>query len=129
MKAFFRYQKLTLLWALFVLVLCNMSLGEVAHSPRFFPGFDKLVHCGFFFVFTALACNGTIRQRGTLSYWNAFKAMIIAIAFGALIELMQLLLFTWRSGEWNDLFADTVGVGMAMFSVLITVGAVKHEKA
>ncbi|MBS7565938.1 VanZ family protein [Mucilaginibacter sp. Bleaf8] len=129
MKLFFKYQKLTLLWALFVLVLCNMSLGEVAQSPSFFPGFDKLVHCGFFFVFTTLACNGIIRQRGTLSYWNAFKVLIIAIAFGALIEILQSLIFTWRSGDWNDLFADTVGVCMAMFSVLITVLAIRNEKA
>jgi VanZ family protein len=129
MKSFLQYQKLTLLWALFVLVMCNMQLGEIAHSPRFFPGFDKLVHCGFFFMFTVLACNGIIRQHRTLTYANAFKVIFGAIAFGAIIEILQLYIFTWRSGEWADLFADTVGLGMAAFSMLIFISAIKNEKA
>ncbi|WP_158825533.1 VanZ family protein [Mucilaginibacter lacusdianchii] len=128
MKSFFKYQKLTLGWALFVLVICDMQMGEVAHSPRFFPGFDKLVHCGLFFVFTVLFGTGLMRQHGTFSYAHAFKAILIAIAFGGLIEILQLYIFTWRSGEWDDLFADSVGIGMAAFSMLMTVFANRNEK-
>lgn len=127
MTAFLKYQKLTLGWALFVLVLCNIKMGEVGHSPRFFPGFDKLVHCGFFFVFVTLYNYALIKQNGKLTLLSAVKVMVIAIVFGGLIELLQLYWFTWRSGEWNDLFADTVGASMAMFSSLLIATAVSNE--
>ena len=129
MAYFLKYQKLTLGWALFVLVMCNINTGKVGQSHLFFPGFDKLVHCGFFFMFTALTLYGNARQKGNLTLFNCVKAFVIAIAFGALIEVLQLYIFTWRSGEWDDLFADSVGAGMAAFSSLITATAITHEKS
>jgi len=129
MTAFLKYQKLTLGWALFVLVMCNLKMGELGHSPRFFPGFDKLVHCGFFFMFTALTLQGIARQKGNLTLISCVKVFVIAIAFGALIEILQLYIFTWRSGEWNDLFADSVGAGMAAFSSFIIATALNNEKS
>ena len=129
MTAFLKYQKLTLGWALFVLVMCNLKMGELGHSPRFFPGFDKLVHCGFFFMFTALTLQGIARQKGNLTLISCVKVFVIAIAFGALIEILQLYIFTWRSGEWNDLFADSVGAGMAAFSSFIIATALDNEES
>ena len=129
MTSFLKYQKLTLGWALFVLVMCNLKMGELGHSPRFFPGFDKLVHCGFFFMFTALTLQGIARQKGNLTLISCVKVFVIAIAFGALIEVLQLYIFTWRSGEWNDLFADSVGAGMAAFSSFIIATALNNEKS
>jgi VanZ family protein len=123
-----KYQKLTLWWALFVLVMCNIGMGKVGHSPLFFPGFDKLVHCGFFFMFTALANYGLIKQNGNINLANAVKVFIVAVIFGGLIEILQLYIFTWRSGEWNDLFADSVGAGMATFSTLLLATALSDEK-
>ncbi|CAM3868345.1 VanZ family protein [Mucilaginibacter galii] len=121
MTAYLKYQKLTLGWALFVLFMCNMKMGSIAHSPRFFPGFDKLTHCCFFFMFTVLAIHGLIAQKSNFTFFDAVKMFAVAVAFGALIEILQLYIFTWRSGEWNDLFADSVGAGMAAFSSLIFV--------
>jgi VanZ family protein len=128
MTTAFRYQKLTLWWALFILVMCNMALGKVSHAPLFFPGFDKLVHCGFFFVLTVLANYGSIKQSGNLTFSAAVKAFTVAVVFGGIIELLQLYIFTWRSGEWNDLFADTVGVSMATFSSFMILKAFSNEK-
>lgn len=119
MAAFLKYQKLTLGWALFVLIMCNMKMGAVSHSPLFFAGFDKMVHCGFFFMFTVLAISGLIAQKSNFVFWDAVKMFVVAIVFGAAIEILQLYLFTWRSAEWDDLFADSVGAGMAAFSSLI----------
>lgn len=129
MTSILKYQKLTLGWALFVLVMCNINTGKVGHSPLFFPGFDKLVHCGFFFMFTALTLQGITQQRGNLALISCVKVFVIAIVFGAIIEVLQLYIFTWRSGEWNDLFADSVGAGMAAFSSFITATALTNEKS
>ncbi len=128
MSQLFKYQKPTLWWALFVLVMCNIGMGKVGHSPLFFPGFDKLVHCGFFFMFTVLANYGLVKQNGNISLVTAVKVFIVAVIFGGLIEILQLYIFTWRSGEWNDLFADSVGAGMATFSTLLLVTAYNEEK-
>lgn len=132
MKNVLKYQRLTILWALFIFLMCSVKIGdEVAHEPMFFPGFDKLVHCGFFFMLVILWCNGIIRQQNTrpLSYKSAAIVTVFAILFGGLIELLQLTIFTWRSGEWSDLFADTVGVGMGIFSVMITDRAINYENS
>lgn len=119
--SFIKYQGPAVLWAFIILVLCSIPFDGVDKSPLFFEGFDKLVHCGLFFVLIIFAAAGNIRQYGTLKFTfkNAFKLFAVVILFGAVIELLQQAVFTWRSGDWNDLFADTVGAGMGIFSILM----------
>jgi len=130
MKSIFKYYGLAILWACFIFVMCVVKLGSVAESPMFFPGFDKLVHCGFFFVLIVLWFNGLIRQQS--SVYLTYKYLVIitacAIVYGGLIEILQLTIFTWRDGEWNDLFADAVGASMGAFAVMITVNAIRYVK-
>jgi VanZ family protein len=130
MIAILKNQRLTLLWALFIFILCNIQFGAVGKSGLFFPGFDKLAHCGLFFVLVVFSANGFIRQNinERLTYKNAFFITLIAIAYGGFIEIVQLTLFSWRTGDWDDLFADTVGACMAIFSILITINATEHVK-
>ena len=96
----------------------------------FFPGFDKLVHCGFFLVLVVLYYYGLIRQQSYLDF--SYKKLIIitlaAITYGGIIELLQRYIFTWRSGEWNDLFADAVGASMGAFSIITIVKALSYAK-
>ncbi|MBS1532101.1 MAG: VanZ family protein [Bacteroidetes bacterium] len=96
----------------------------------FFPGFDKLTHCGFFFVLVIFWTTGIIRQQNIkfLSYKSAAAILTWCLLYGGLIEILQLTVFTWRSGEWGDLFADMVGAGMAAFSILVIERALGHEK-
>ncbi|GAB2699499.1 hypothetical protein GCM10027037_25100 [Mucilaginibacter koreensis] len=131
MNAILKYQKLTLLWALFVLVLCCAPIGNVESSPSsfFFPGFDKLVHCGLFFVFTVALAHGLLRRHRQLSILQIAGVFIAGVAFGGLIELLQLYVFTYREGDWSDLFADSVGAGMAAFCILVVLSATQNEKS
>jgi VanZ family protein len=126
-----KYHRLTILWALFILTICNLNLGGVGKSSLFFEGFDKLTHCGLFFVLVVFYVNGYLRKNclDTLSMFPAFVITLAAIAFGAAIELLQLYVFTWRGAEWADLFCDTVGTCMAMFCILVTTLTVKNVKA
>lgn len=118
------------MWAFIILILCTIKLGAVSKNPIFFAGFDKLVHCGLFFVMAVLTGEGVIRRRGRhfFSFASAFAVLLICLAYGGFIELIQKYLFTWRSGEWDDLFADLVGMSMGVFAILVTLFAVKHEK-
>jgi VanZ family protein len=130
MKITSKYFRPAILWALFIFVMCSIKTGDVGKSPLFFPGFDKLVHCGFFFVLVVFFCNCLIRQQSPviLSYKQLIIIAVIAVLYGGLIELLQLTIFTWRSGEWNDFFADTVGASMGAFSIILTVKAMVYEK-
>jgi VanZ family protein len=130
MKHILKYQGLTLLWALFIFVLCSIKMGGISHAPLFFAGFDKLTHCGLFFVLAVVMCAGLLKNslQHNLSAGRAFAVLIICLAFGAVIELLQMFLFTWRSGEWADMFADSVGTFMGLFSVLVTSWAIHYEK-
>ena len=130
MRHILKYQGLTLIWALIIFTLCTIKMGGVASSPLFFAGFDKLVHCGLFFVLAVLMSSGVIRAntRHNLTPLQQFLSFVIPVLFGGLIEILQAYIFTWRSGEWSDLFADTVGASMAMFCVILTIWSQKYEK-
>lgn len=129
-KNLLKYYWPAILWALFVFILCTIQLGPVTDSPLFFPGFDKLVHCGFFFVLVVFYCNGHIRQHKLrfLTYKAIILIVLTAALYGYSIELLQRYVFTWRDFEWDDLFSDSVGACMGMFSVLVTAAALKHDK-
>ena len=105
-------------------------MGEVGESHLFFPGFDKLVHCGLFAVLAIFYCTASIRRWNTHTthIQTAIKSTIVLISFGALIEILQKYFFTWRTGSWDDLFADTVGAGIGIFGVLITVNSINRNE-
>ena len=105
-------------------------MGKAEQSPIFFPGFDKLVHCGFFLVFVVFYGNAIIKKHNYpyLPFKYAVMIVLIAILFGGGMELLQAYVFTWRDGSWDDLFADTVGAFMGMYSVLVTAAAINHVK-
>lgn len=130
MKTLFKYYGPAILWALFVFMMCTIRLGSISESPLFFPGFDKLVHCGFFFVLVVFLGNGLIRQLSParLPYKYLLLFTALAIFYGGVIELLQLTIFTWRDGEWNDLFADAIGAAMGTFSMMLTVNAMRYVK-
>ena len=116
-----RYQYLSILWAMFVLIMCEMPPIDSAKSGiTFFEGFDKLAHTGFFFVLTVFLFYGKIKEHSSYSYrpLTILKILLITLALGMLIEVLQLKIFTYRSAEWWDLFADMTGVGMGIFSYI-----------
>jgi len=116
-----RYQYLSILWAIFVVIICEMPPIDTNKAGfTLFEGFDKLAHTGFFFVLTVFLFYGKIRQQASYSYrpLTILKIIGITLALGAGIEILQLEVFTYRSAEWWDLFADMTGVGMGIFSYI-----------
>jgi len=130
MNALLKYQRPAILWALFIFIMCTVKLGKIGEDPLFFPGFDKLAHCGFFFVLVVFYSCGIIKQQNppSLSYKSAVTVIGIAITYGGIIEILQQTIFTWRNGEWGDLFADSMGSLMGVFSILLTIKAINYVK-
>lgn len=108
------------IWATIVIVLCALPGNNFDAVPSY-PGMDKLVHCGMFFVFCTLMYNGVIQQfNGNPTRWlPVFIVSIAGFVFAGITELLQLYIFTYRSGDWWDLFADSIGIGMAGFAYLL----------
>ncbi len=109
-----------LLWAIIVLVLCSMPVEGTEKIPVF-EGIDKLVHTGFFFVFTVLLYTGAIHHHPERrpGFTVSFVIIFVSLLLAALTELLQWKFFTYRSGDLWDLFADVVGSGMAVFAYLL----------
>ncbi len=128
MQNLLKYQRLTLIWALFILVICCVSLGKAGESHLFFKGFDKLTHTGLFFVLTVFTFYGLIRKQVRLSLFMFSVVLIFMFLFGGAIELLQWKVFTYRSAEWNDLFCDVLGSLMGIFSILVTTHAIQAQK-
>jgi VanZ family protein len=66
---------------------------------------DKLNHAGAFLVLSVL-----LRLGWQIEYW---KALILLVAYGGLIELSQLFAIH-RSAEWGDIGADTIGTFLGL---------------
>ncbi|HZH54551.1 MAG TPA: VanZ family protein [Sphingobacteriaceae bacterium] len=116
-----RYYFLPFLWAIIVLILCLLPPSSLEGTPRFFEGADKVVHLGFFFVFSTLLFHAYLQIDGNhFKLWpRFFQVVLISVVFAALTELLQWKISTHRNGDWWDFFADVVGIGMASFSFLL----------
>ena len=116
-----RNQYLAILWAIFTLIMCEIPMSNTGSiGVTFFEGFDKLAHTGFFFVLTVLLFYGKIKQQNSYTYrtLTILKIILITLSLGALIEVLQITIFTYRAAEWWDMFADMTGVGMGIFSYI-----------
>jgi len=109
-----------ILWMILVVTLCILPPQEFDKAPSY-PGMDKLVHTGFFFVFSVLIYSGTIRLDNIrFSKWTASVLVIgLSLVLALLTEGLQEFIFTYRSGDLWDIFADAVGTGMAIFAYLL----------
>lgn len=92
-----------------VLAALAVVIGYLALTPLPPPaadlGWDKLNHAC---AFAALAAAAWLSVR---SPRRRAPALLAVLAYGALIELAQTQV-PGRSGEWGDLLADAVGIGV-----------------
>ena len=95
-----------LLWA-----GCLLWLSLTPQPPRpasLLLSWDKLQHAGAFALLTLLA-GRFFSQWRPLSRTPWLFALLLAVLFGGLIEILQGTLTEIRSPEWGDLAADVAG--------------------
>ena len=124
-----KHQYLAIIWAILVLILCDIPMEGAPGDLPLFEGLDKLVHTGFFFVLTVLLFYGKIRQQGSYTFrvMTIVKILLITGFLGGGIELLQWKVFTYRSADFWDFFCDMTGVGMGIFSYIF-LHRTGHEK-
>ena len=79
----------------------------VLPQPLELPASDKVQHMVAFFTITALGCAG---YRGL----SRIKLTLAMVAFGGVIELVQLVPVLHRSSQWSDWLADILAVLLAL---------------
>ena len=102
-----------LVWALLIAFLCGMPGTSVPHvSWLEFLSFDKFVHASLFFVLTTLSYKG-IYTKYNVEYLSTepvyFCALLMSIAYGGVLELLQSTIFVARSADIYDFFANSIG--------------------
>ena len=109
-----------IVWGIMMLLLMGMPPDDMP-GVGFFEGFDKMAHCGFFFVFTALLLLGSISPASgnPSKIKTIIVTFLIASIFAFGTEAIQYYLSTGRQADWWDIFADYVGIGMALFSYIL----------
>lgn len=109
---FLRRYPLTLLC---VAAVWYLSMYRVTPPPfHVFSWFDKLVHCCMYAGISSLAWMEYGRShRPACKHRVVTGAVVAPILMGGLVELAQAYLTTYRSGEWLDFVANTVGVCLA----------------
>ncbi|RZL63532.1 MAG: glycine cleavage system protein H [Pedobacter sp.] len=114
-------QRWSIIWAIIILVLCNIKMPESSGSGFFFKGFDKMAHLGFFYVLTILLFYGKINFQHNFSFRSLtiFKVVMISAILGGGIEILQWKVFTYRSAEWWDFACDMIGSFMGVFSYVL----------
>lgn len=85
-------------------VICLLTLTPI--SVQGAPGSDKLYHLLAFGALAFPLAFGSPR--------NAVWVAILAIGYGALIEVIQP--YVGRSAEWGDLLADAIGACLGAFA-------------
>ncbi len=106
------------MWTLLILVACLTPSPEIPKVD--IPLIDKWTHVVLFGIFSFL----WLCAKPVLTVKWVMSLLIISIAFGAAVELLQgTLTFLGRSAEFMDAVADGLGgiVGIAVFGLMAYV--------
>ena len=109
----FRKQWLSVVWALFILVLTGIPGDEIPKIPDFLEWLspDKIVHLVMFGLLSYFILYGNRQQyieSENRSYY-VISAVLIAAVYGIITELLQVYIFTGRNGNIFDSAANLLG--------------------
>ena len=107
---YLRRYPLTLLLAIVIVLLSLLPIPDVK-MPVQVPLADKWTHMVMYGTF-ALVIWWEYGRSHKRRLWKSLLcwAVFAPIAFSGLMELLQAYATTYRSGEWLDLLANTIGV-------------------
>jgi len=109
MIQFIRKYPLSLLIIAAILFLSLFNPPKTKLDP--IEGIDKIVHVCMYGGLELVIWFEYLRHHENLNWVKILLFGIIApIALGGVMEIAQMKLTQGRSGEWADLWADTIGV-------------------
>lgn len=122
-----RHYPLTILWFIFIFIVCLMPVPETPLSHV--VNIDKFVHLGLWLVASLIIWFEYFRAP---ERWQPRQPLWLTLVFPVLasgsIELLQAYATTCRSGDWLDFLFNAAGVILAALIVHICKRKVKNEK-
>lgn len=117
---FFRYNLLTIVWSVIIIVLCSIP-GQEFPDASFIdiPHFDKIVHFGLYFILSVVAIKG-IQQQNRFKLLKShpyLSILIYAVFLGVNLELIQYYYIPFRSGDILDMLANFIGAISGVFLI------------
>lgn len=107
-------------WAALILVLC-LTPGAALPAWQWADllSVDKLVHAIIFGVLVVLLGQGfQVQDQGSVLVRLALPlAVVLGVAYGGAMELMQQIPGLGRRGDWMDVIANTIGSILAFFGL------------
>lgn len=110
-----------IVWAILMLLLLLLpSRNFEIKTITFYEGFDKMVHCGIFFILCILLYwESLLKTKRTVNKWlSIVKVVSSTTIFAFITEAAQQYLSPTRTADIWDIFADIIGIGMATFAFL-----------
>lgn len=108
---FFRYKIFTILWALVIMVLTFTPGPNLPPLPHWeLISFDTFVHTVIFGVLIFLLAN-TLKRLDSDSFLSKYQllvALLLAFAYGVLIEVIQPYI-PGRTFDYYDILSNTIG--------------------
>lgn len=110
-------------------LVCYASLTPSSNIPKIhvFPHFDKVVHFGFYAIFSILLIPIFIRNQ---KYGSAYTfAVILSIIIGSLIEALQFYLTISRSASVLDEIANITGAltGVVFYQLILRKSVIERK--
>ena len=114
MQALFRYiirpYYAGAIFGLLVLAISVMPISGGGAPLLFsFPGADKVVHAGIYFVFTILLLKDLFRNI-PLETPKLSMLLMSVLSYSIIIEVIQQSMTEYRSGELLDVVANLMGI-------------------
>ncbi len=106
------------------LIIVYLSLGRIS-APRSMPKIphlDKVVHFLIYFVFTHVLSFDLFRSKNRLVLVaRRVLGLFLPIVLGVTMELAQVALTVYRSGDFLDILFNTLGAvaGLLVFIYLV----------
>jgi glycopeptide antibiotics resistance protein len=126
---FFRHNIIGILWALFILVGAVIPNPELPNTP--IVSSDKLFHALVFAFLVFQFTIGFSKQNSICRLkYGAWKiALAFGIVYGAIIELIQGTIVTYRTMDIMDLVANVAGcfIGALVFFLLFGKESKKNK--
>ena len=103
-----------LCWTIIIFILC-CTPGRFSPTPSWLEllSFDKFVHASIFF---GLSCLWLVYlyYHHQLTIFSISLTLVLCIAYGGALEIMQATIFSQRSGDWLDFIANSFGCVMGL---------------
>ncbi|MEL7267964.1 MAG: VanZ family protein [Bacteroidota bacterium] len=106
------------LWVTLITVLSLVSFSELDTEAIRIPFVDKITHFVFYFGFVFLGSFWLGRKRVHFNLKRVMAVFLSGVAYGGIMELLQLTLTQDRAAEWTDMLSNLLGASFAVLVVL-----------